>query len=485
MVSSIFLHGLETNEVSSSPKAVATIDTGVIAVIGTAPLADDELWPSDKVVQVNGGSYAGLGLTGTIADALDDIFDQTGKISPVVVVVRVEEGDTVAETMSNIIGNAATRTGMHALRNAKSELNVVPKLLIAPGYTSQRPTDGVKTIEKSTNGVGYTSAPTVTISGGGGSGAEAVATIGTDGTLAAIAVTKPGFGYTAAPTVTLTGGGGTTQATATATLGTVANPVTMELLTLAAKFRAGVVKDSTATTYADAVADRLDYDSGRLLIVEPKVKKFIDSAVVSRPASPSIAGLQAFVDYSDGFWVSPSNHVVQGIVGASRAIEHSINDASVESQQLNKNDIACIVRAPSGGFKLWGNRVPFSDTNAKFWAVRRAHDTIIDSIEAASEQFIDKPFSVQNLVEIAETVNSALRRWAAMGATLGGKVWLPTDLNTAETWVSGQLYIGYDAEAPAPMEHITFIFSRNTGYYETLAASAVKEINRLTSSVSE
>jgi phage tail sheath protein FI len=299
------------------------------------------------------------------------------------------------------------------------------------------------------------------------------------GRVGSIKINNPGFGYTVAPTVVLTGGGFTTTATATATLGTVSNPVTAELLTIANRLRACVIKDAPATSSSAAITDRGGYDTDRLLIIEPMVKIYNSSTVVSEPASARIAGLQARVDYEEGFWVSPSNHVVEGVIGVSRNIEHSFNDPSAESQLLNQNAVACVVRATNGGFKLWGSRVPSSDTLKQFWSVRRSHDTIIESIEIAAETFIDKPFSLQALVDIAETVNSALRRWQAMGATLGGRVWLDSTLNTKETWASGQLYIHYNAEAPAPIEHITFVFNRNTGYYDTLAQNAVREVARL------
>lgn len=69
-------------------------------------------------------------------------------------------------------------------------------------------------------GSGYTSAPTVTFSGGGGTGAtgtavittSSVTTAGVTTTITAVSginITNPGSGYTSAPTVTLTGGGGT------------------------------------------------------------------------------------------------------------------------------------------------------------------------------------------------------------------------------------------------------------------------------------
>ena len=65
-------------------------------------------------------------------------------------------------------------------------------------------------------GSGYTSAPTVSFSGGGGSGAAGTAVV-TNGVVTSIQITNPGTGYTGAPTISISGGGGS-GATATATL---------------------------------------------------------------------------------------------------------------------------------------------------------------------------------------------------------------------------------------------------------------------------
>ena len=72
----------------------------------------------------------------------------------------------------------------------------------------------VSAIAVNTGGIGYTSAPTVQISGGGGFGATAIATL--SGTaVSTISVTNPGTGYFSEPKITLIGGGGS-GATATA-----------------------------------------------------------------------------------------------------------------------------------------------------------------------------------------------------------------------------------------------------------------------------
>jgi hypothetical protein len=60
--------------------------------------------------------------------------------------------------------------------------------------------DKVKEIAVNDGGNGYQAAPTVTISGGGGSGATATASV-QNGKVESISVTEGGSGYTAAPTV--------------------------------------------------------------------------------------------------------------------------------------------------------------------------------------------------------------------------------------------------------------------------------------------
>ncbi|WP_404291576.1 hypothetical protein ACD578_05465 [Microvirga sp. RSM25] len=78
------------------------------------------------------------------------------------------------------------------------------------------------TLAVTAGGSGYTSAPSVTLTGGGGSGAAAVAVINTTtGAVTNIHILAPGSGYTSPPTVTLTGGGGS-GATATASMNAAA-----------------------------------------------------------------------------------------------------------------------------------------------------------------------------------------------------------------------------------------------------------------------
>lgn len=74
-------------------------------------------------------------------------------------------------------------------------------------------------------GSGFTAAPIVAFSGGGGTGVTATASI-TSQTVASITLTANGTGFTAAPTVTISGGGGT-AATATASIMTALDVISI------------------------------------------------------------------------------------------------------------------------------------------------------------------------------------------------------------------------------------------------------------------
>lgn len=91
---------------------------------------------------------------------------------------------------------------------------------IPGGYSTNcqaAPGDQVVGVNVTSAGSGFTSAPTVTITGGGGSGATAVANLGTSatGSMSSASVTSGGSSYTSPPTVTVSspdGSGATFQA---------------------------------------------------------------------------------------------------------------------------------------------------------------------------------------------------------------------------------------------------------------------------------
>jgi phage tail sheath protein FI len=202
--------------------------------------------------------------------------------------------------------------------------------------------------------------------------------------------------------------------------------------------------------------------------VDPAVKVF-DAATqgfVNRPASAYVAGILSNMDATKGFWWSPSNQIVQGISGTARAISFAISSTETEANRLNEQDVATIIRQE--GFRLWGNRSTASDPLWTFLPVRRTADMVYESIEQALLWAMDRPFSAQLLLDIRDTVQSYLNTLKRRGAILGGKVWIDPELNSATELMAGKLYLDFDIEPPAPLEHLTFRAHREGDYYTEL-----------------
>lgn len=138
-MSTNFLHGVELLEVESGTRTIATVRSSVVGIVGTAPDAVADAFPLNKPVLVTTSKdVAKLGATGTLRTALEAIRDQAGAV---VVVIRVAKGATDAETRANVIGNSTDRTGVYALLAAESVVQLQPRLLCAPGFTSHRDED--------------------------------------------------------------------------------------------------------------------------------------------------------------------------------------------------------------------------------------------------------------------------------------------------------------------------------------------------------
>lgn len=377
-----FLHGVEVIEIDAGPRPIQTVKSSVIGIIGTAPDADDAAFPLNTPVIIAGSrkEAAKLDTTGagrgTLPIALDGIFDQIGAV---VIVVRVDEGATETDTMANIIGgvNAATGQfeGTHALVGAESVTGFSPRILLAPGFTHQRP-EGL------------------------------------------------------------------------------ANPVLAELLGIAERLRAVVIADGPNTTDTAAYTAAGDFGSDRIYLVDPWHKVMAGGEIIDTPPSPRVAGLIAKIDNDTGFWASPSNAPINGIVGTSRAIDFKLGDPNARANLLNAQKVATTIR--QNGFRLWGNRTLTNDSKWAFLCVRRTADIINDSLLRAHLWAVDRGITKTYVQDVEEGVNAYLRDLVALGAILGGVCWADPDLNSAANIQQGKVFFNFDFSPIYPAEHLTF-----------------------------
>jgi len=373
--------GYSSPTVTITPPTGGSSGAGVVSAFRRQSLADglNDEFPLNRPVLVAGDAAkaAKLGETGTLPGAMDGIFDQVGAV---VIVVRVAEGEDDEDTITNVIGGINTGDdtyeGVHAFLGAESITGFCPRILCAPGFTSQRPDD-------------------------------------------------------------------------------TANAVVAELVGIAERLRAVIIADGPSTTDADAIEYRGDWGSKRVYVVDPAVKiRNSNGELVNEPASARVAGLIAKMDNDRGFWWSPSNQVINGIVGTAREIDFTLGDQNSRANLLNEQEVATIVR--QDGFRLWGNRTCADDPKFAFLSVVRTADMINDSILRAHLWAIDRNITRSFLEDVSQSVNDYIALLTAEGAILGGRCFPSPNLNTPAAIADGKVFFDFEFTPNFPAEHITF-----------------------------
>jgi len=364
---------------------------GVVVPVAATALTGglDEPFPLNKPVLIaaNLTQAAQLGATGTLPGALDGIFDQTGAV---VVVVRVEDSLIEATEIANVIGGvdgSGQYLGVHAFLGAESALDVVPRILIAPGFT-----------------------------------------------------------------------------------GDSANGVVAEMIGIAQRLRAIIVADGPDTTDADATTYAQAFGSDRVYVVDPGVQVVRNGITVIEPASSRVAGLIALSDNDRGFWWSPSNQTISGIVGTTRPVDFTLGDPNTRANLLNEANVATIIR--QNGFRLWGNRTLSTDPKFAFLCVRRTADLINDSILRAHLWAVDRAIVKTYLEDVAGAVTDYMKSLQAQGAILGGSCWPDPDLNSPANISAGKVFFNFDFTPPYPAEHVTFTSILTNNYITDLVNSS-------------
>ncbi|MGR3897114.1 phage tail sheath protein [Pseudomonas sp. 1176_21] len=150
-------HGVRVLEINEGTRPIRTVATAVVGMVCTAQDADATVFPLNKPVLLTDVLTASgkAGQAGTLAKSLDAIADQA---SPVTVVVRVAEGETEAETTTNIVGGVTPTgqyTGLKALLAAEAQLGVKPRILGVPGLDNLAVTTELVAIAQKLRGFAY------------------------------------------------------------------------------------------------------------------------------------------------------------------------------------------------------------------------------------------------------------------------------------------------------------------------------------------
>lgn len=204
----------------------------------------------------------------------------------------------------------------------------------------------------------------------------------------------------------------------------------------------------------------LNYSDYRTVICYPHVKVW-DTATNSErlePLSSRLAGVIAKTDHEKGYWWSPSNQEIQGIIGIERPITASVNDPNTEANQLNAAGVVTVFNSFGTGYRVWGNRssaFPSKTDPLNFINIQRTADIIAESLEYYALQWLDKPIQVA-IDGVLSGTNAFIRTLVGRGALVDGYCYFPTDQNPESQLANGHLTFAYHIMPPPPAERITF-----------------------------
>ena len=508
------IHGINVTEGALGSPPINLPDVSNIGIVGTAPGADtDGKFSKDGKIDYNqpflvtsraDADSTTLGNIGTLPDALDAIFAQTRAKVVFVPVEGFEDG--VGHAAANRTFIAASSTGPGAVPSGTGASLFISDgegILRIGGSTTSSPT--IAEMEELVTGQEITIAGSTTpgsyiIIGAPETGTnhvnipvrEETAVVPVVGTssLAITIIAQDGDAKTQASAL-----GDLTDQTGVYALlsaesevgvrpnlilaadidtgsgdSTTANALGAALNTVAGRLKAIALIAGPNTTHADATTDfAVQYGGDRTYLVDPYVKVADGTSIVNRDATPFVAGVIVKNDAENGWWRSPSNKLINGVLGTARPIDFVMGDAASRAQLLNDAGIATIVNV-NGGYRLWGNETPASGDQLpwKFLNVRRIADVLYKSIQDNHLWAVDRGITRTYFDAVSEGVNAFIRTLIAKEALIGGSCFPDGDLNTPANIANGEAYFNVEYTPVYPAQSVIFKVSLTTKYLESI-----------------
>lgn len=453
-----YLHGVETVVLNNGPRPVTVVKSAVIAIVGIAPIGAKNvltLVQSEKDAAQFGKKVPGF----NIPQALDAIIKQgAGTI-------------LVVNTFDSTTNTSQVTDEVLAITSGKGKLANAPIGVVTLKNSDDSPATIVLGTDYTIDEYGNFKALTTAVSGAtykasykrlNGSSVNAAQIIGAidSGTGArsgfkCLALAKNQVGFN--PKILITPGY------------SALSGVAAEMIAQAESFRAVALLDAPAgTTVSQAIAGRgiggtinFNTSSKRAVLLYPHLKAYDEATDANQdfPYSSFFAGVMAATDLNDGYWFSPSNREIKGIVGAEKNITAGTNDSSSDANLLNEQGIATVFNTFGTGIRTWGNRnasYPSNTAADNFISVQRTADVIHESLENAFFQFLDQPITNALIDALRETGNQFIRALIQRGALIiGSAITFPPEFNTPTDIAAGKLTYNLVMMPPVPAERIT------------------------------
>ena len=168
---------------------------------------------------------------------------------------------------------------------------------------------------------------------------------------------------------------------------------------------------------------------------------------------------KAIRDGQTGYWVSPSNTELDGIVGLNAEITSSLTDTAADTNLLNGQGIVTVFRKSGMGTRLWGNwtaAFPSKQTTECMIAPRAVRMAIREALVKASITYMDKNATGVMVDNVTGDVNAFMRDLIGQGALADGKCTYNPERNPATQLAQGRMRFSFSVKFNPSLERITF-----------------------------
>jgi len=190
----------------------------------------------------------------------------------------------------------------------------------------------------------------------------------------------------------------------------------------------------------------------RCVLCYPRLLVSENNSTAKRWYSAFLAGVMASKDADKGYWWSPSNTEIMGLVGLENNISSGLSDESSDANMLNEQGIVTVFSGFGTGYRTWGNRSATTQGTASFINGRRVSDVLLESVQQAALAFVDRPITDALIDAIKASVNSFIRSLIGRGALIDGECVYDESMSTP---ANGHLVFSVNYMFPPPAERIT------------------------------
>ena len=249
------------------------------------------------------------------------------------------------------------------------------------------------------------------------------------------------------------------------------NPIGAALEAAATRLRGIALIAGPNTTHEEAITFAGDYGSDRVYLIDPFVRVAKGLEIVDQDPTAHIAGLIVRNDAEGqaGWANSPSNELINGILGTSRPIDYVAGDAASRAELLNAAGIATIINI-GGGYRLWGGQSPAAADRAtwKFINVRRISDVLYKAIQDNHLWAVDRGITPTYFEAVAEGVNALIRTLKNQDALINGVCYPDQDLNSAANIAQGKVFFNVEYTPVFPARTVSFNVTLDTAPLEEI-----------------